>query len=326
MQTYSLAKSRILVTGGRGFLGGHLVEKLRAHGCEQITAPSRSEYDLTNHADTERLFRDLKPEVIFHLAAAVGGIGLNEREPARLLHDNSLMGLHLLDAARRYRAQKVIAVGTTCSYPKGAPLPFKEEDLWNGYPEPVTGPYGIAKRLVQVQGQLYREQYGLNSVFVIPTNLYGPRDNFDERTSHVIPAIIKKVVDACEIGQDEVVLWGDGTATREFLYVADAAEMILSAAIHCNTSEPINLGTGIETPIRQVAELICKIVNYGGRIAWDSSRPNGQPRRVLDLSRARGHGLLHRHISLTEGMRRTVSWYQEKVNSLPARPSQVIEC
>jgi GDP-L-fucose synthase len=219
----------------------------------------------------------------------------------------------LMETARRHGVKKIVVVGTTCSYPKSAPLPFKEEHLWDGYPEPVTGPYGIAKRLIQLQGQLYRDQYGLNSVFLIPTNLYGPRDNFDETTSHVVPAIIKKIFDAQKTGDSHIVLWGDGTATREFLYVEDAAEMIVKAAELCNSSEPINLGTGIETPIRQIAELAGKLAGYQGAIVWDASKPNGQPRRVLDLTRARNHGLMHRHVSLLEGMARTVEWYQQKL-------------
>ncbi len=314
-----LPSKTILVTGGNGFLGWHVLDTLQRRGCQNLVAPSRREYDLIDPRTIQILFEKTKPNVVFHLAAAVGGIGLNQREPARLLYENSIMGLGLLEAARRHDVEKVIVVGTTCSYPKSAPLPFREDDLWNGYPEPVTGPYGIAKRLVQLQGQLYRQQYGLNTVFLIPTNLYWPRDNFIESTSHVVPAIIKKTFDAKDNGQHQITLWGDGTATREFLYVEDAAEMIVSAAESCDSSEPINLGTGIETPIRDIAALICQLADYSGEIVWDASKPNGQQRRVLDLGRAETFGLANSTRSLSAGLKLTVEWYRTQAPNTAKR-------
>jgi len=313
MNTDALIGKRILVTGGRGFLGGHLLDVLRAHGCEQVTSPSRAEFDLTRREAIEQMFDVYRPEVVFHLAAFVGGIGLNQREPGRMLHDNLLMGLHLLDVARSRGVAKMIVVGTTCSYPKDAPLPFHENDLWNGYPEPVTAPYGIAKRIVQLQGQLYRQQNGLNSVFVIPPNLYGPRDKFDDGSSHVIPAIIKKVFKAFNHQDDHIVLWGDGTATREFLYVEDAAQMILRAALYCEDSEPINIGTGVETRISDVVSMITREVGYSGDIVWDANKPNGQQRRFLSLGRATSSQIVIPQTALADGIKSTVEWFRSIV-------------
>lgn len=308
---------QVLVTGGHGFLGGHVLDWLRNRGCDRVASPNRSECDLTDPRAIEALFGAVKPEIVLHLAATVGGIGLNQREPARLLYENAVMGLHLMEAARRHGVRKIVVVGTTCSYPKSAPLPFKEENLWDGYPEPVTGPYGIAKRVIQLQGQLYKEQYGLNSVFLIPTNLYGPRDNFAEATSHVVPAIIKKIFAAQENGDNHITLWGNGTATREFLYVEDAAEMIVRAAEICNTAAPINLGTGIETPVRDIAALASRLIGYHGTILWDTSKPNGQLRRVLDLTRAQENQILAAQTSLISGMKRTIEWYKQHVLQCP---------
>lgn len=317
MNPLPLSSMQVLVTGGHGFLGGHVLDWLRNRGCDRVASPNRSECDLTDPRAIEALFGAVKPEIVLHLAATVGGIGLNQREPARLLYENAVMGLHLMEAARRHGVRKIVVVGTTCSYPKSAPLPFKEENLWDGYPEPVTGPYGIAKRVIQLQGQLYKEQYGLNSVFLIPTNLYGPRDNFAEATSHVVPAIIKKIFAAQENGDNHITLWGNGTATREFLYVEDAAEMIVRAAEICNTAAPINLGTGIETPVRDIAALASRLIGYHGTILWDTSKPNGQLRRVLDLTRAQENQILAAQTSLISGMKRTIEWYKQHVLQCP---------
>lgn len=304
-----LQSKRVLVTGGRGFLGGHVVDRLRAAGCRQVLAPSHSECDLTESGAAERLFIDYQPQVLIHAAAAVGGIGANQKNPGYFFYANAIMGLELIEAARRHRAEKVVVLGTICSYPRLTPVPFREEDLWNGYPEEVTAPYGIAKKALLVQCQTYRRQYGLDAIFLLPVNLYGPRDHFDPESSHVVPAMIRKFVEAKERGSDMVALWGDGTPTREFLFVEDAAEGILQATLCYNKPEPINLGTGVETSIRELAETIARLIGFEGRIVWDTTRPNGQPRRCLDISRAeREFGFLA-STALEEGLRRTIQWY-----------------
>lgn len=278
---------KILVTGGHGFLGSHLVHRLRAAGHEVI-APHRWEYGLTLQGHADKMLKDHHPEVVYHLAARVGGIGANQAAPAVFLRDNAVMGLNVLEACACARPMpKLIMVGTTCAYPCHCPIPFREDDLWNGYPEPTNAPYGVAKRMLLVAAQAYREQYGLNAVTLIPTNLYGPGDNFDPATSHVIPAMIRKVSEAVEEGRREVVLWGDGTPTRDFLHVGDCAAALVRAGEVYNSPEPINLGSGREVSMRELAAIVARAVGYAGAFAWDSSRPNGQPRRCLDTTRAK---------------------------------------
>ena len=294
-----------LVTGGGGFLGSHLVEKLRARG-EDVVVPRRADYDLTHWADAERLFADAKPERVFHLAAEVGGIGANRANPGRYWYANLMMGAHVLELARLHGVSKVVIAGTVCAYPKFTPVPFQEEALWDGYPEETNAPYGVAKKSVLVGGQAYRDQYGLDAVFLLPANLYGPRDNFDLDTSHVIPALIRKMVE----GTNEVVLWGDGSPTREFLYVEDAAEAFLLAGDRYDGSEPVNLGTGVETSIRDLAETIADLTGFGGEIIWDTAMPNGQPRRSLDASKAERLFDFRAQTGLRDGLAATVAWYR----------------
>ena len=304
--------TRVLVTGGGGFLGSHLVERLERAGHDVVAARS-ADYDLTRMEDTERMFEDATPELVFHLAAEVGGIGANRANPGRYWYANLMMGAHVLEQARVQETPKLVIVGTVCSYPKLAPVPFREEDLWGGYPEDTNAPYGVAKKAVLVGAQAYREQYGLDSIFVLPTNLYGPRDNFDLETSHVIPALIRKMVEA----EDEVVLWADGTPTREFLYVEDCVEGLLLAAERYDGPEPVNLGAGKEISIRDLAELVADVTGYEGRIVWDTSKPGGQPRRSVDASRARELFGFEARMPLREGIERTVAWYRS------ARPAGV---
>jgi GDP-L-fucose synthase len=300
----------VLVTGGGGFLGSHLVERLRADGLDPFVA-RRADYDLTREEDTERLFADAEPELVFHLAAEVGGIGANRANPGRYWYANLQMGVHMLEQARLYGTRKLVIVGTVCAYPKFTPVPFHEEELWNGYPEETNAPYGVAKKALLVGAQAYREQYGLDSIFLLPTNLYGPRDNFDLATSHVIPALIRKMIESPE----EVVLWGDGTPTREYLYVEDCVAGLRLAAERYDGAEPVNLGTGVETSIRETAELVADAVGFTGRITWDTSMPNGQPRRSLDASRARELFGFQARTPLREGIERTVAWYREHASA-----------
>jgi GDP-L-fucose synthase len=296
---------RILVTGGGGFLGSHVVERLRAEGEDPFVA-RRGEYDLTLREDAERLFADARPELVLHLAAEVGGIGANRANPGRYWYANLLMGAHVLEQSRLAEVEKLVVAGTVCAYPKFTPVPFSEDDLWNGYPEETNAPYGVAKKSVLVGGQAYRQQYGLNTVYLLPANLYGPGDNFHETNAHVIPDLIRKMVDST----DEVVLWGDGSPTREFLYVDDCVEGILRAARTYDGAEPVNLGTGQETSIRELAETVADVTGFEGRILWDESMPNGQPRRRLDASRARELFGFEARTPLREGLERTVAWYR----------------
>ena len=298
--------ARTLVTGGAGFLGSHLVERLERAGHDVVVA-RRRDYDLTRFDDTERLFADARPELVFHLAAEVGGIGANRANPGRYWYANLMMGAHILEVARLNETPKVVIAGTVCAYPKFTPVPFHEDELWNGYPEETNAPYGVAKKSVLVGAQSYREQYGTNAVFLLPANLYGPRDNFDLNTSHVIPALIRKLLE----GEDQVVLWGDGTPTREFLYVDDCAEGLLLAAERYDGAEPVNLGTGVETPIRELAETIAELTGFEGELLWDTSMPNGQPRRSLDASRARELFGFEARTPLRDGLARTIAWYRE---------------
>lgn len=306
-------EQRFCVTGGAGFLGSFVVEQLAARGVdrERIFVPRRREFDLTREADVERLFDAARPDVMIHLAAEVGGIGANRDNPGRYFFANMAMGLHLIEQARRRGLGKFVQVGTICAYPKFTPVPFREEDLWNGYPEETNAPYGVAKKALLVMCQAYRQQYGLNAIYLLPVNLYGPRDNFDLHTSHVIPAMIRKFIEARERGREAVTLWGDGSPSREFLYVEDAAEGILAAAERYADAEPVNLGSGREIRISELAELVARETGYGGRIVWDASKPNGQPRRCLDVSRARERLGWVARTPLEEGLRRTIAWYGE---------------
>ncbi len=299
---------RVLVTGGGGFVGSHLVERLQERG-EQPFVARRSEYDLTTWDGAERLFADARPELVFHLAAEVGGIGANRANPGRYWYANLMMGAHVLELSRLHGVGKVVVAGTVCAYPKFAPVPFSEDDLWNGYPEETNAPYGVAKKAVLVGAQAYREQYGLHTAYLLPANLYGPRDNFDLETSHVIPALIRKML----AGDDEVVLWGDGSPSREFLYVEDLVDGLLLAADRYDGDAPVNLGTGVETTIRELAETIAEVTGFEGSITWDPSMPNGQPRRRLDASRARELFGFEARTPLREGLVRTVDWYRSTV-------------
>jgi len=299
----------VLITGGGGFLGSHLVERMQAEGLEPFVA-RRDDYDLTRASDAERLFGDAKPELAIHLAAEVGGIGANRANPGRYWYANLLMGAHVLEQSRIAGTRKLVLLGTICSYPKFAPVPFREEDLWNGYPEETNAPYGVAKKALLVGAQGYREQYGTNAIFLLPVNLYGPLDNFDAETSHVIPALIRKMVEAGAGGEREIVLWGDGSPTREFLYVEDCAEAVWLAPQRYHRAEPVNLGTGEEISIRQLAELIAELTGYDGEIVWDRTKPNGQPRRKLDVSRAEDLFGFRAGTPLRDGLERTIAWYR----------------
>jgi GDP-L-fucose synthase len=301
---------KILVTGGGGFLGSHLVERLRSDGEDPFVA-RRAHYDLTDAADAERLFADASPELVYHLAAEVGGIGANRANPGRYWYANLVMGANVLEQSRRRGVTKLVLLGTICAYPKFAPIPFHEDDLWNGYPEETNAPYGVAKKTLLVGAQGYRDQYALNSIYLLPVNLYGPRDNFDLETSHVIPALIRKMIEAQEREESEVVLWGDGSPTREFLYVEDCAEALQLAGERYDGAEPVNLGTGEEVTIRTLAELIAELTGFSGELVWDTSKPNGQPRRRLDVSRAENLFGFRARTPLREGIERTVAWYRE---------------
>jgi len=303
------SNQRVLVTGGAGFLGGHVVYKLREKRCAAVFAPLRSEFDLRDQDQVVRLYRETQPTLIIHLAAIVGGIGANRERPAEFFYDNLMMGAHLLHQAWRSGVPKFVAIGTICAYPNHTPVPFKEEKLWDGYPEETNAPYGLAKKMLLVQSQAYRDQYGYNSIFLLPVNLYGPGDNFDPASSHVIPAIVRKCLEAKASSAPEMVCWGDGTATREFLYVEDCAEAIVLAAECYEGAEPVNIGSGFEISIRDVTMLVADLCEFKGRIAWDRSKPNGQPRRCLDTSRAAALFGFRATTKLREGLSRTIEWY-----------------
>lgn len=306
---------RILVTGGAGFLGFFVAEKLKERGCKEIFIPRSRDYDLVEMEAIKRVYKDARPHMVIHLAARVGGIGANRENPGRFFYDNLMMGVQLMDVGRQIGLEKFVAIATICSYPKFAPVPFKEEDLWNGYPEETNAPYGLAKKMLLVQSQAYRQQYGFDSICLFPVNLYGPRDNFDPSSSHVIPGLIKKCVDAINNNEKEIVVWGTGRPTREFLYVEDAAEGILLAAERYDKSEPVNLGTGFEISIKGLVELITKLTGFEGRVAWDTSKPDGQPRRRLDTSRAEREFGFRAGMDFEEGLRRAIAWYRDDLSN-----------
>ena len=310
-----LATKRICVTGGAGFLGTHLIRRLKEHGAKEIFVPQFPEYDLVREADIIRMIDTAKPDIIIHLAAKVGGIGANREKPGEFFYDNLMMGVQLIHQSWLKGVEKFVAIGTICAYPKYTPIPFKEEDLWNGYPEETNAPYGLAKKMLLVQSQSYREQYGYNSIFLLPVNLYGPGDNFNPASSHVIPALIRKYLEAKEQGADEIVAWGDGSPTREFIYVEDAAEGIALATQNYNSSEPVNIGSSFEISIKDLTETIARLTGFNGSIRWDTTKPNGQPRRKLDTTRAREAFGFEAKTDFEEGLKRTIAWYaNERAN------------
>jgi GDP-L-fucose synthase len=304
-----MKQKNVLVTGGAGFLGKRVVAELKSRGYQDIFVPRSAEHDLTEQSKVRDLIRSVQPDLVIHLAAVVGGIGANQENPGKYFYDNLMMGVMLIEECRVGGVEKIVSVGTICAYPKFAPIPFKEDDIWNGYPEETNAPYGLAKKMLLVQSQAYRQQYNFNGVYLLPVNLYGPEDNFNENSSHVIPALIKKCLDAKESGAGEVVLWGDGSPTREFLYVDDCARGIVDAAEKYNESEPVNLGSGSEISIKDLAEKVAKVTGFTGKIVWDTKKPNGQPRRKLDTTRAKEKFGFESSIDFESGLAATVDWY-----------------
>ena len=313
-----LRGKRVVVTGGGGFLGSFVVDRLRERGCENVMVPRKREFDLTTTDGVEKMFAAFRPEVIFHLAAVVGGIGANKDNPGSFFYQNAIMGIHLIEAARVHGVEKTIVAGSICSYPKFTPVPFKEEDLWNGYPEETNAPYGVAKKSLLVMCQAYRQQYGMNAIFLMPVNLYGPRDNFDLESSHVIPALIRKAVEARDRGINELVCWGDGSPTREFLYVEDAAEGLITGAESYNGEDPVNLGSGFEVSIKDLTGKITRLSRFHGSLIWDTTRPNGQPRRMLDTTRAAASFGFRAKMNLEDGLAKTIAWYEKNPVSVAA--------
>jgi len=304
---------RVLVTGGAGFLGKYVVSKLKKRGCKNIFVPLVEEYDLVDINAVKKVYIDSKPDIVIHLAAVVGGIGANRENPGKFFYDNLMMSIQMMEEGRKFGIEKFVALGTVCCYPKFTPVPFKEENLWDGYPEETNAPYGLAKKMLLVQSQAYRQQYGFNSIFLLPVNLYGPGDNFDPKSSHVIPALIKKCFDAINENRKEIVIWGTGTATREFLYVEDCAEAILLATEKYNKSDPVNIGAGFEISIKDLAELIAKLTGFEGKIVWDKTKPDGQPRRCLDTTRAYKEFGFKASTKFEDGLKKTVEWYIKNV-------------
>jgi len=309
----TISDKRIVITGGAGFLGRFVVEKLRARGCNCVFIPRSKDYDLVEKEGVKKLYADTQPDIVIHLAARVGGIGANQKNPGRFFYDNLMMGAQLIEEGRNYGVEKFVCIGTICAYPKYTPAPFKEEDLWNGYPETTNAPYGMAKKVLLVQLQAYRKEYGFKGIYLLPVNLYGPYDNFDPSTSHVIPALIKKCFDAIREGKDEIVVWGTGKATREFLYVEDAAEGILLATERYDDPEPINLGAGFEISIKDLLDKIIELTRFKGRSVWDTSKPDGQPRRMVDTSKATEYFGFKAKIDFHDGLKKTIEWYKENI-------------
>jgi GDP-L-fucose synthase len=306
---------RVVVTGGGGFLGSYVLEFLKERGCSNPFVPRSREFDLCREPEIVRLLEQSCPDVVLHLAAVVGGIGANRENPGRFFYENSMMGIQLMEQSRRFGVAKFVTVGTVCSYPKFTPVPFREEDLWTGYPEETNAPYGLAKKMLLVQGQAYRQQYGFNSIYLLPVNLYGPCDNFDPASSHVIPALIKKCLDAIDAGDATITVWGTGSATREFLYAADAAKGIVLAAERYDGDEPVNLGAGVEISVRDLVALIARLTNFGGKIVWDTSKPDGQPRRRLDTTRAEEYFGFRAGTTFEVGLAQTIEWYRHSLRS-----------
>jgi len=304
-------EQRVIVTGGAGFLGSFVVAGLKTRGCTNIFVPRSRDCNLLDRAAIARLFEDTQPTMVLHLAAVVGGIGANREHPGKFFYENAIMGIELIEQARQFHLPKLLVAGTICAYPKFTPVPFQEEELWNGYPEETNAPYGVAKKAILVQCQAYRQEYGLNAVYLLPVNLYGPRDNFDPHTSHVIPALIKKCVDARDGGDTFIECWGTGNPTREFLYVEDAAEGILLAAEHYNKPDPVNLGSGREISVHDLVNLIAKLTGFAGEIRWDPTKPDGQPRRCLGVEKAEREFGFHARTPFEEGLRKTIHWYEE---------------
>ena len=312
----SFPYKRVVVTGGAGFLGRFIVQRLRAQPGLEIFAPRSADYNLVEAADIKRLYADTRPDMVIHLAAVVGGIGANQKNPGKFFYENLMMGVQLIEQARLTEVKKFVALGTVCAYPKFTPTPFKEDDLWNGYPEETNAPYGLAKKMMLVQSQSYRQQYGFNSIFLLPANLYGPGDNFDPESSHVIPALIRKCVEARDEGRTFIEVWGTGEASREFLYVEDCADGVLRAAAQYDESEPVNIGTGIEIKISELVKLIARLTRFDGEIRWQADRPDGQPRRRLDISRALQKFGFQAQTPFEEGLRRTIEWYETHTKGL----------
>jgi GDP-L-fucose synthase len=307
----SLANKRITVTGGVGFLGRYVVAKLRERGCRNIFIPRSMDYNLVDNEAIKRLYKDSRPDIVIHLAAVVGGIGANMKYPGVFFYENLMMGVQMMEQGRLHGLEKFVAIGTICAYPKFTPVPFREENLWDGYPEETNASYGLAKKMLLVQSQAYRQQYGFNSIYLLPVNIYGPGDNFNPETSHVIPALIKKVFDAKDGNKRQILVWGTGKASREFLYVEDAAECIVLATEKYNKPDPVNLGAGFEISIKSLIELICNLTGFNGEIVWDMSKPDGQPRRCLDTSRAEREFGFKASTDFKEGLKRTIDWYSK---------------
>lgn len=306
----NLREKRVVVTGGAGFLGSFVVEKLKGRGCKEIFVPRSSEYNLVEREACKRLYKDARPDIIIHLAAKVGGIGANRENPGSFFYENLMMGVQLIEEGRLYGLEKFVALGTICAYPKFTPVPFKEDNLWDGYPEETNAPYGLAKKMLLVQSQAYRQQYGFNSIYLLPVNLYGPKDNFDPASSHVIPALIKKCIDAINAKSHSITVWGTGRATREFLYVEDAAEGIVLATERYEKSDPVNLGAGFEISIKDLVTLIVRLTGFKGDILWDATKPDGQPRRCLDTARATREFGFKAETGFEEGLKKTIDWYR----------------
>jgi len=313
------AERKVLVTGGAGFLGTYVVRNIVAQGCRTVIVPRSRDYDLRERTAIVQLLEQAHPDLVIHLAAVVGGIGANRKHPGQFFYDNAIMGLQLMEEARRFGIEKFVAIGTVCAYPKLTPVPFREADLWNGYPEETNAPYGLAKKMLLVQAQAYRQEYGFNAIYLLPVNLYGPGDNFDIESSHVIPALIRKFLEAMEDGKEEVVVWGTGQASREFLYVEDAAEAIVLASEHYHNVAPVNLGSGFEMSIKELVELIAELTGFKGRFVWDSTKPDGQPRRGLDTTLAEQAFGFRARTSFREGLRRTIDWYRQRSSRLNNR-------